>query len=201
MCTKFLTPRVAVAVCRFAQIELPSTPEAARRARLFVREVFSGWHLDDLADDLALAASELVTNVVLHARTPSTLTLSVAEGTVEVSVSDRSEALPEMRPVREQLLDDLDALDALPETYETERSDDSTVVGDAGSVFAGRGLILVDLLADQWGARSREGGKAVWLTTTAPQTWSWQYDCICSTEPSHRTASGHPVAHMAGPWV
>jgi hypothetical protein len=188
-------------VCRFTQIELPATPEAAGRARLFVHEVFSGWHLDQLADDLALLASELVTNVVLHARTASTLTVSVAEGNVEVSVADRSEALPELRPARDDVLADLDAIEELPENYHPERVDLSTVVGDAGSVFSGRGLILVDLLAERWGARSRSGGKAVWLTTSAPETWPWQYDCLCTAEPSHRTASGHPVAHMAGPWV
>ncbi|HET6815742.1 MAG TPA: ATP-binding protein [Mycobacteriales bacterium] len=188
-------------MCRFAEIELPASPDAARRARRFVHETVRGWHLDGVADDLALLASELVTNVVLHAGTMSTLTLSVAEGTIEVSVTDRSDALPQIRPTRDDVLGDLDAVEALPENYDTERVDESTVVGDAGSVFSGRGLQLVDLLSEQWGARSQPRGKSVWLTTTAPGSWPWQHQCICASEPSHHTASGHPVAHMPGPWV
>lgn len=36
-------------------------------------------------------------------------------------------------------------------------------VGPAGSIGAGRGLLLVEALADEWGVTMQTGGKAVWF--------------------------------------
>lgn len=46
------------------------------------------------ADDLVLLASELATNVVVHAQTPFTVRVLPSDGTVRLEVSDGSSILP-----------------------------------------------------------------------------------------------------------
>jgi len=54
---------------------LPEEPQAARAARRHVREQLAAWDLDEMATNTELLASELVANVVLHARGPVRLRL------------------------------------------------------------------------------------------------------------------------------
>lgn len=61
-------------------ITLPADLSSVRRARLFAREVVTGWGLGDLADDVQLGTSELITNAVKHAGTQVLLSLRL--GTV-----------------------------------------------------------------------------------------------------------------------
>lgn len=184
-------------MCRFAQTQLPASPSAPGAARRFVKEACDRWGLVDLADDLALLVSELVTNAVLHAASRSILTVSVAEGTVEVSVADSAAAQPVLRAHRSDLLSDLDAIDPDAPADDGEIRSQADAVGDAGSVYAGRGLQLVDAIAYQWGTALSPIGKAIWLTLDAPESWPPQRDCVCAQSPTHRTASGHAVAHMS----
>ena len=159
-------------MCRFAQTTLPATSHAPELARRFVRTTCLAWDLDGLAGDLALLASELVTNAVVHARSGSTLTISVAEGIVEVSVADAAERAPAFHPGGPH--------------------------GDADDPDreSGRGLRIVDALADHWGTAPRPTGKAVWMKVAAPPYWPWQQGCVCHEAPTHTSASGHPVADM-----
>lgn len=162
-----------------------------------MRQCCLDWELGALCDDLVILATELVTNAVLHARTRSTVTISVAEGVVEVSVADSSPARPSPRPRRTDLIGDLDGLsDDRPTDGPSDRE---WTVGDAGSVTGGRGLHVVDALADQWGVRPHTEGKSVWLTVDTPAEWPHQYRCVCAASPTHTTASGHPVARMTPP--
>jgi anti-sigma regulatory factor (Ser/Thr protein kinase) len=67
---------------------------AVAQARGFVRECLS-WHPDGHAvDDVVVVASELVTNAVVHARTPFSVTLASHRGRVSLTVRDASSALP-----------------------------------------------------------------------------------------------------------
>lgn len=52
---------------------------------------------DHLADDVALVASELVTNVVRHAGTGGVVELWACPGEVRIEVHDAAPALPQMR--------------------------------------------------------------------------------------------------------
>lgn len=52
---------------------------------------------DQLADDVALVVSELVTNVVRHARTDGVVELWSCPGEVRIEVHDAASAVPQMR--------------------------------------------------------------------------------------------------------
>jgi anti-sigma regulatory factor (Ser/Thr protein kinase) len=101
-----------------------------------VREVCTRWHLTaDAIDDIELLVSELVTNVVLHARSTARVTVEHFGDRVRVTVADGSSMPPRLR-------------DYGPEAV------------------TGRGVFLVDRLAQDWGVDIAEGdddGKRVWF--------------------------------------
>ncbi len=97
-------------MCRRALLGLEPTPQAAGEARRFVASTCHRWGIDAVIDELTLAVSELVTNAVLHARTQIEVELCVIGGAVTVCVIDRDPRPPVIRPVRLDLLADLDAV-------------------------------------------------------------------------------------------
>ncbi|MFJ8826367.1 ATP-binding protein [Streptomyces sp. NPDC102467] len=109
-----------------------SVPLARRRAARLAAE----WGHPDLAGDVALVVSELMTNALLHGGVRDHLIrvgLYVTDVTLRVEVSDpRAERQPEARGAP-------DGMDQF-----------------------GRGLLLVGALADRWGWESRSVGKTVW---------------------------------------
>ena len=81
-----------------ADLSLSARPTSVSAARQLVRERCDRWGADDAATDAAvLLASELVTNAVLHARTPMTITVAHGDGTIRVEVRDAHPALPQTR--------------------------------------------------------------------------------------------------------
>jgi anti-sigma regulatory factor (Ser/Thr protein kinase) len=118
-------------------------PKAAAAARRFVRNTLQAWvvvrHPDrhGLVDDAVLLTSELVTNAVVHAGTAVQVTCRLADGAVEVVVSDGhpGRLVPEA-PGREPIA--------------TERT-------------GGRGLMLPAALASAWGVAYGRASKAVWF--------------------------------------
>jgi hypothetical protein len=75
---------------------LPEHPKAAGEAREHVRTQLSAWHLDDLSMTTELLASELVGNVVRHARGPIYLRL-LRSNVLTCEVSDGSLTTPRIR--------------------------------------------------------------------------------------------------------
>ncbi|MFB6785298.1 ATP-binding protein [Streptomyces olivaceus] len=117
----------------------PCKPSTAEIGRDLVRDVLGVWHLDGLADRAALIVTELIANASRH--TPgSEIRLTVARPDarrLRVGVVDRE---PARLPILSQAADD----------------DES-----------GRGLLLVDAVADRWGydlhgSGRRPWGKEVW---------------------------------------
>jgi hypothetical protein len=129
-------------------LELGALPTAVPCARLHVKHVLREWQQETLADTVELVVSELVTNAV---RASIGLLSSEFAG----------HWAPGQPPVRLWLAADgqfavvqvWDASDALPERQEAELDAES-----------GRGLMLVDSLADDWGSYTPEAssGKVVW---------------------------------------
>jgi anti-sigma regulatory factor (Ser/Thr protein kinase) len=79
-------------------LSLTAQPASVPAARQLVRRRCEEWGADAAASDAAvLLASELVTNAVLHARTPLTLTVAEGDGTIRVEVRDWHPALPQAR--------------------------------------------------------------------------------------------------------
>lgn len=115
-----------------AQIRLPASQVAPRRARRFVEDTFPGPALPRL-DDAKLLVSELVTNAAIRALSPVELRITQGRSAVRVEVHDHSCTWPIM-------------VDAPP------------------SAERGRGLAIVDRVADRWGVEQVPGnGKAVWF--------------------------------------
>src|SRR5579875_3419356 len=156
-------------VCRYGEITLAPDTAAASRARAWLRDRLTAWQLDFRADDLLVVVSELVTNVVLHARSPIEITMSVGEGAIEVSVADTDDRTPQPRLAGE--------------------------IWDEG----GRGLALVSALSDDWGVALRSPGKQVWVRLPAPREWSYQAACACGRSAPGTgvsVASGHRIVDL-----
>jgi hypothetical protein len=181
-------------MCRRASLGLEPTPQAAGSARHFVADTCRRWGTGDVIDEVTLAISELVTNGVLHARTHVDVELCAIGGAMVVSVIDRDPRPPVVRPVRLDLLADLDASPSA--TLDADDRHPTMHVGSSGSIAGGRGLLIVDALADEWGVAERADGKEVWLTL--PVHWSHAAQCVC--EPHQVGRPGHGCVHIAGPW-
>lgn len=122
------------------RIELEGEPRAAGAVRRFLREQLDSWGVvDDTIDSAALCASELVNNVVMHARSPFRLDVHLEAGVLTVTVRDVGVG-PD---------DDEEAHAPVPED-------------DTMRVF-GRGLTLVDAIADRWGSNRDGSGTIAWF--------------------------------------
>jgi len=78
-------------------VDLPPEPSSATRARTLARERLEASCSIDTVDTIALLVTELVTNAILHARTPLLLTLESRPGHVRICVEDRSNDQPALR--------------------------------------------------------------------------------------------------------
>jgi hypothetical protein len=85
---------------RMATWQLPGQPQAAGEARQHVREQLSLWELDDLVLATELIVSELVGNVIRHARGPAQLRL-LRSADLICEVSDGSLTTPRIRRAAE----------------------------------------------------------------------------------------------------
>jgi anti-sigma regulatory factor (Ser/Thr protein kinase) len=104
-------------------------PDSAPAARKFVLGL-------GLSDDsginlrLATVVSEVVTNAIIHARTPFSVSVLAGESAIHVEVKDGSTTVPARRK------------------HETVK---------------GRGLDIINAMADRWGVTSQLNGKTVWF--------------------------------------
>jgi hypothetical protein len=127
----------AITVGPRLSVHLVPAPDAPRRARRMVARACSLWGLRGVGPVAELVVSELVTNAVVHAGTPSLLTVRRIGDSLQLAVRDG-----DPRPAGA----DGDEADPVPECYREH----------------GRGLQLVDALADRWGTFATADGKVVW---------------------------------------
>ncbi len=119
--------------------ELPAIAHSASQGRHFVVAALQRWRMDALIDSAALLSTEVITNAVLHARTPLTVSVElVGDSCVQISVSDGSPFVPQRR----------------------QASADST---------NGRGIDLLDRLSSSWSVVSTTLGKTVQFTLDSSQ--------------------------------
>jgi len=120
-------------------LTLPPVPRAVRASRQWVRETLDRWRLGDAAGPAEQLVSELVTNAMRHAEDGASVVvlLMYAAGKVRMEVRDHD-------PLNLPLVKTPGPLDV-----------------------SGRGLVLVEAIADHWGVRVTEHGKAVWCELTA----------------------------------
>ncbi|XUL94164.1 ATP-binding protein [Streptomyces galilaeus] len=122
-------------------------PEEVAALRRIVRLHLGMWGLHDVTDGAQLCVSELVSNVITHvgAGTPATLAVSMNGTRLRIEVHD-----PDPR--------------ALP-----------TLVDGTSDSEGGRGMVLVDAVADRWGVLLHQDRKVTW----------------CELETGLNTSNGH----------
>lgn len=186
-------------MCRVVTHPLGTGVGAAALAREAARTRLQVWELPELLIDATLLVSEVVTNAVLHGRGEVSLTLAVADGRLEIGVTDEDSA---RLPVRRG--------------HGTERGSVAAPVrpapaahtgapADAGALLwaeGGRGLRLLDSLAEDWGVAGLPGGKQVWFRLSVPDRWPYRTQCPCGGDDLEavRLQSGARVLAVAGPW-
>ena len=112
-------------------------------ARMSVREWLAEEGLDEFVEGVQLVVSELVANAVVHTHTVLELSFSADDRSLEVSVSDQDPRPP------------------LPRRLE------GVALSDGLLLEWGRGLAIVDALADEWGVAETADGKRVWARWSA----------------------------------
>ncbi|MEU9338687.1 ATP-binding protein [Streptomyces sp. NPDC048290] len=117
------------------RMSLTVAAHSARHIRRIIRTLLKDWGMDDLTDATQTATTELISNVVRHVPDHHcTVRIARHETGTRVEVTDMSSAVP-----------------APPRTP----SPDSE---------RGRGLLLVEAVADKWGVdKVPGGGKTVWF--------------------------------------
>ncbi|KUN02914.1 protein phosphatase [Streptomyces yokosukanensis] len=119
---------------RLQQHVAPGDPEALTHARHMIRAAVRSWGAGGRADEVELVADELITNALMHTEGSAIVTLrAIDDGDRRLRIEVE------------------DSSSALPRRREA---------GEDG--VSGRGLLLVERLADAWGVEARGGGKAVW---------------------------------------
>lgn len=152
---------------------LDPVPESARVARRTVLTTLEAAGRADLAEAAGLLVSELVTNAIVHARTPIDLDVVAGRDGLRVAVSDNSPHLP------------------TPRHY-------------GRSATTGRGLALVELLADRHGTENGAvDGKTVWfelgaVTAEADAVDAVAVDAAADGAELASALDGDLVVHLRG---
>jgi anti-sigma regulatory factor (Ser/Thr protein kinase) len=138
---------------RVMPLELPlsADPASVGLARRYFTSVTAAAGVPDgVRQAGALAVSELVTNAVLHGREPITLRVTPMPRTVRVAVTDGSDHPPEPRA----------------------RTRRNPLRVDRRSGDHGRGLTIVESVADRWGCSPavQSSGKTVWCDLAVVRT-------------------------------
>ncbi|MEU7279099.1 ATP-binding protein [Streptomyces sp. NPDC045431] len=121
------------------QLEIGPDPAEVGRARRWARSRLAGSGIGEdepLAETLVLLISELVTNAVVHTGCPAVLRMLFGAGSAEAGT------------VRVEVAD----RSSCPPRPRHADGDDTN----------GRGLELVDGLADRWGWQAEGAGKRIW---------------------------------------
>lgn len=128
---------------RSAVTRLAPDRQSPRLARRFVAEHLAAWGCAHLEEVTTLLVSELVTNGVTHAATPVAVAVGSDGDTVAVAVTD-----------------------GVAGGVDLEGHGRARPRGAP----SGRGLHIVDALADRWGVSVHEGGKTIWFEVAARPT-------------------------------
>ncbi|MFJ3224560.1 SpoIIE family protein phosphatase [Streptomyces sp. NPDC086783] len=114
-----------------------------KATRRFVHDQLGSWGLQDMADAVELAASEIVTNALIHAGSDVDVRLRAFADhlRLEVRDSDANPPIPSALSIAE---------DEIPEAEH------------------GRGLLIVDAVADEWTSHPNGQGKTVSMKMSIP---------------------------------
>ncbi len=122
-----------------ARADLPPVVASVPLARHLTLDLLRAWGSPHALADAALLVSELVSNVVDHVQGEAALTLELALAGEWLRISVVDGS--SIRPVVRELQQDRPR---------------------------GRGLQLIEAIADRWGAEDHHGGKRIWFELAAP---------------------------------
>ena len=120
-----------------ARLLLDPEPQSVRRARVWIGDELERLGRPDLVDAAELGVSELVTNAILHAEPPISVRLRGSKDKPRVEVHDRS---------------------GRPPRVGVDMTDDNHLMATIG-----RGMGIVALYSQSWGADVSQEGKVVWF--------------------------------------
>ncbi|HET6817499.1 MAG TPA: ATP-binding protein [Mycobacteriales bacterium] len=127
-----------------AHLDISGSPKAAPTARRFVHQELAKVITAELLEDVLLMTTEMVTNVVLHARTDVHLGVTHDGTNVLVTVQDHNSAGP----------------------AERARNAEEGQLAESG-----RGMQIIERLADDfgWSRMPDRHGKVMWFVLAIPQ--------------------------------
>jgi anti-anti-sigma regulatory factor len=117
---------------KFLSLALEPVVGAARRSREMITEACVRWDVPELVGPACIVVTEMVNNVVAHAHTPMAVLLAQQGDAMRVAVRDHSAYVPRFTGP------------VAPTSY------------------GGRGLMLIDSVAERWGSLPLDSGKVVW---------------------------------------
>lgn len=154
-------PDPIVTACRERIISLPAHPSAVRTARHRLRSVLRAWGVSADMDTAILLTSELVTNAIVHGRPPGS-----AAG---------SQVCLRVRQTRRELQ---------VEVHDNGTGPTAPALTEHGALAeSGRGLELVEMLADEWGVRQDADGRYVYFVL-AISSGAAPSAPVCGSQPS-----------------
>jgi anti-sigma regulatory factor (Ser/Thr protein kinase) len=138
------------------RMTLPPARQAAGEARQATRKTLAAWGIGHLEEPATLLVSELVSNAIQHA--------SASRLPLELRLETSGAWLR---------IEVLDADPCLPQPRTADELDES-----------GRGFVLVEAIADKWGASPAAAGKTVWaeLDTSAGRIPTEAAGALADTE-------------------
>lgn len=148
--------------------------QGVRTVRDFVRDVLTRWQMPALIDDVALAATELVTNGLLHADTCVRFCLREYPDFIRVEVRD------------------IDPSPPVPSSL-------SVTEEESDHAESGRGLVIVEFVARAWGTSPAGRGKIVWceLSTAEAEPPSTALNSSATATSSGSSPSNSPSGAVA----
>jgi anti-sigma regulatory factor (Ser/Thr protein kinase) len=147
-------------MCRLTSAELDAGNSAPLAARRWIDVLLEHWELSALSDAAKLLTSEMVTNAIRHTRSGPTVTASVADGFLEIGVTDG---------------------DALRMPQQSTAQDPWAA--------GGRGLILMEEFSDEWGIAVLPEGKQVWVQVEIAD-WPYRPTCRCLGDDTENSTVG-----------
>jgi anti-sigma regulatory factor (Ser/Thr protein kinase) len=134
-----------------AEVVLPPTTASVAEVRRFVGERLAEWPHPEVAHSAMLAASELATNAVLHARTEFTVKVML-DDCVRIEIEDRSPALPVLKPITDQASTGrgLHLVERLTDAWGVEASDGKRVWCELSRPTAGPEVSPMEVDLDAW---------------------------------------------------
>src|SRR5436305_10643882 len=121
-------------VLHTVEMDCTVDPLGPRHARRLMATALKAWGLADLVERAELLTSEVVTNAIVHARSPVHLVVQAQSSSVVAEVKDAA------APTQDVV-----------EGEEVAEADH------------GRGMLLADAWSDRWGSWDVDAGKVGWI--------------------------------------